>query len=60
MRFQVIASSFHCQLLDYSSDPTFTNNATLFYDELHLNKDGAAIFSKKIAEHISMPHAQTN
>lgn len=59
-RFQVIATSFHCQLLDYSSDPTFTNNATLFYDELHLNKDGAAIFSKKIAEHISMSHARTN
>jgi hypothetical protein len=27
---------------------------------LHLNKDGAAIFSKKIAEHISMSHARTN
>ncbi len=58
-RFQSIVHSFHCELLDFSSDPTFTNNADLFYDELHLNNDGAAIFSKRIADHISLSLLQS-
>ncbi len=50
--FMKIASSYNCSVLNFSADSTFVKNPDLFYDELHLNNEGAGIFSKKIAEEI--------
>ncbi|MGL5903203.1 MAG: hypothetical protein ACRCZO_11005, partial [Cetobacterium sp.] len=36
--------------LDYSHDERFENNLDLFYDDDHLNKKGAEIFTKIVLE----------
>ncbi|MGH1364546.1 MAG: hypothetical protein ACRBF0_13380 [Calditrichia bacterium] len=37
-------------LIDFSDDKTFIEQYHLFYDPLHLNNDGATIFSKLLAD----------
>lgn len=47
-----IASKNNIPFQDYSKDPLFTSNPTLFSDHSHLNDDGARIFSNKLINEI--------
>jgi hypothetical protein len=47
-----IAEINYIGFLDYTSDSSFLNDRMLFKDNLHLNQNGAALFSKKIAKRL--------
>lgn len=49
--FTGFAKKYNLQFLDYSND-TISHDKTLFYNSQHLNKKGAELFSKKLAQDI--------
>ena len=54
--FRKAADLYHATIVDYAADPTFVMQPDFFYDELHLNDQGAALFSKKLAaELVALP-----
>lgn len=55
-RYQTLAAQYGAMLLDYSAGEDYTGKANLFYDELHLNDEGARMFSVKLADEIRRVH----
>jgi hypothetical protein len=47
-----IADKYNVSFFDYSSDSTILSNPKLFADILHLNDDGAKVYSNKIIDRI--------
>jgi|WetSurMetagenome_2_1015567.scaffolds.fasta_scaffold121404_2 hypothetical protein len=45
-----IANSENCQYFDFSNDSTYDNHPEYFQDNVHLNDDGAKIFSNILSE----------
>ena len=45
-----IAQQNNTTLLDFSSDPAFLKRPELFYDDVHLNDEGAKYFTAKVIE----------
>jgi hypothetical protein len=50
--FYRLGKDFDATIVDYSSDTAFAQKPRFFYDELHLNHDGASRFSHQIAVQI--------
>jgi hypothetical protein len=48
-----ICREFDVPLWDYSQDPRFVDSGRLFYDEKHLNEEGAKLFSDLLAARLS-------
>lgn len=47
-RIKQYAEDFDVPLLDFSNDPQFTGQPMLFNDDVHLNDEGAAIYTRKV------------
>jgi hypothetical protein len=47
-----IAKENNIIFLDYSADPYYTSHSEYFADFRHLNKEGAGVFSKQVAQKI--------
>lgn len=47
-KIQEITSEANVPMLDFSNDPEFTGQPMLFNDDIHLNDDGATIYTQKI------------
>ena len=61
-RFRAIAEKHALIFLDYSSDP-MSFDKQYFYNALHMNQDGAEIFTKQLAEDlkkIGLDHSESN
>ena len=48
-----IASEYNIPFYDYSKDDSFLENNNLFYDQIHLNEEGAISYTKKIAHKLT-------
>ena len=55
-----LARRYKIPFFDYFRDPQFMGHAELFYDYGHLNRDGAAIFSKKVCNDLKPQITQIN
>ena len=55
-----LAKRYDIPFFDYFRDPQFMGHAELFYDYGHLNRDGAAIFSKKVCNDLKPQITQMN
>jgi hypothetical protein len=47
--FENLKLKYNFKLLDYNKDVRFLKNPILFYDEMHLNDEGAKIISKEVS-----------
>ncbi len=57
--YTYFADKYHCPLLDYSSD-SLCYKQSLFYNSQHLNKQGAELFSAKLAKDIEKTEIGNN
>jgi hypothetical protein len=48
--FQSLTRQYHTQLIDLCNDTSFNNHPQYFYDEYHLNNEGAIKFSRKLMQ----------
>ena len=55
-----LAKRYNIPFFDYFRDPQFMGHAELFYDYGHLNREGAAIFSKKVCNDLKPQITQIN
>ena len=55
-----LAKQYNIPFFDYFRDPQFMGHAELFYDYGHLNREGAAIFSKKVCNDLKPQITQIN
>ena len=52
LKGQEIAKKYHADFYDHTTDTTFTSNRLLFADLVHLNDNGAKLYSKMVVQSI--------
>jgi hypothetical protein len=55
-----LAAKHKIKFFDFSTDQTYTQNASLFADRSHLNDEGATVFSQKLATLIKQDIINSN
>lgn len=51
-----ICAKYDVPLLNHYCDDAFVNNVDYFYDSVHMNRTGASLYTKKIAEELKERH----
>lgn len=51
-KIKSIAAEHNVPLIDFSNHPDFTGNPLLFYDDIHLNDDGATLYTQQVIQQL--------